>query len=233
MLANQSGLATARRPDWPRARRSLKALLANPQATMNAFEVNDALDPDRYEQGLRRLLQHPDGRRLYDRRPDLCRALADRERLALLPPESFGRAYLDHLDRWDLSPTKLVDLLRSRGVAGDDGLQWFAERHVLSHDIRHVLTGYGADLFGETALLWFSYGLEGGRSTALLMLGAGMRARRVQGWRVVPLFWKALRQGRRARGMVALPFEELLPRPLEEVRLLAGLSTGSVKDRIV
>jgi ubiquinone biosynthesis protein COQ4 len=180
MISNQSAAAGAP-PDWPRARRALKALLADPGATMNAFELNDALDPDRYERGLQRLLRHPDGRRLYDRRPNLRQALADRESLARLPPGSFGRAYLDHLDRWRLSPTKLVDLMQSRGAVADEGLAWFAERHVLSHDIRHVLTGYGADLFGETALLWFSYGLDGGRSTALLMTGAGRRALRFQG----------------------------------------------------
>ncbi len=232
MLGRRTARRAGRRPDWPRARRALKALLDNPQATVNAFELNDALDPDRYEQGLQRLLQHPGGRRLYDRRPNLRQALADRETLALLPPGSFGRAYLDHLDRWGLAPAKLVELMEARGIGDDAGLRWFAERHVLSHDIRHVLTGYGADMVGETTLLWFSYGIDGGRSTALLMTGAGMRTLRVKDWRVVPLFWKALRQGRRARDLLALPLEELLPRPLEEVRALAGLRADRVNEGI-
>lgn len=86
-----------------------------------------------------------------------------------------------------------------------------------------MLTGYGADGLGETALLWFSFGHAGGRANALLMLGAALRSRSHTGrgwWRYL---WRAWRRGRRAGCLAALPWEELLEAPLAEVRRLAGI----------
>jgi ubiquinone biosynthesis protein COQ4 len=213
------------KPQWGLALRHLRALLRNPQATENVFALTQALEPDRAARGVDTLLAFPQGRRLFFRRPSLLAALADREALARLPGASLGRAYLDHMDRWGLSTAKLVEMLPARPAADDDlGLRWHSERRVLCHDLWHVLTGHGADPLGETTLLWFGYGLEGGRATALLMIGATLRSLRRHGLRLVPRFWKALRQGRKARGLLALPFEELLACPLAEVRAMAGLS---------
>ncbi|MGD2131431.1 MAG: Coq4 family protein [Maricaulaceae bacterium] len=226
--------AQAHKPDWARARRAARALLDNPQSTQYAFEVIDALDPDRYERGLKRLLSHPEGRRLVARRPDLRAALVDRDVLARLPAGSFGRAYFDHIERWGLMPTKLAELQglqpdsEKRGGeeegAADADVAWYAMRHTLGHDLRHVLTGYGADQLGETALLWFSFGLEGGRSNALLMTSSARRMARAYGWRVWGMFLKAFWRGRRAKAFFVLPFEELLAAPLAEVRASVGLA---------
>jgi hypothetical protein len=114
------------------------------------------------------------GRRLFVERPCLLDHLRDRDALARLPEGSLGRAYLAHIERYGLDPGKLVALGRSyeREISTDDeGVRWYADRSELSHDLAHVLTGYGADGLGETALIWFSYGLRG-RGNALLMIGA-------------------------------------------------------------
>ena len=100
-------------------------------------------------------------------------------------------------------------------------MRWYADRSELSHDLAHVLTGYGADGLGETALLWFSYGAFGGRANALLMTGAALRT-----WREAGLDWPvrllhAFRRGRSAGNLSALPYERLLREPLDDVRRLA------------
>jgi ubiquinone biosynthesis protein COQ4 len=213
------------RPQWRRALRALRALLLEPQRTEQAFEVIAALEPDLMERGLARTLTHPGGRRLFALRPCLLERLCDREALARLPDGSFGRAYLAHIERFGLDPGKLAALGRSYPEirADDDGTRWYADRSELSHDLHHVLTGYGADGLGETALLWFTHGLAGGRGTALLMIGAALKSRQGAGPGWARYLWRAWRRGWRAGALGAMPWEELLARPLAEVRALAGI----------
>jgi len=214
------------RPQWRRALRALRTLLRDPERTENAFEVIAALDPDLMERGLARMLAHPEGRRLFVERPCLLESLRDRDALARLPEGSLGRAYLAHIERYGLDPGKLVALGRSyeREISTDDeGVRWYADRSELTHDLAHVLTGYGADGLGETALLWFSYGAFSGRGNALLMVGAALRTWREAGpaWPIHLL--RAFRRGRRAGNLSALPYESLLAAPLDDVRRLAGI----------
>jgi ubiquinone biosynthesis protein COQ4 len=218
------------RPQWRRAHRALRALLREPERTERAFEVIAALDPDLMERGLARMLSHPEGRRLFVERPCLLDRLCDRDALARLPEGSLGRAYLDHVERHGLDPGKLAALGRSFPEirAEDEGTRWFADRSELSHDLHHVLTGYGADALGETALLWFSHGLAGGRGNALLMVGAALRSRPSAGPRYARYLWRAWRRGRRAGCLAAMPWEELLALPLAEVRRLAGIEPPEV-----
>ena len=213
------------RPDWRRARAAARVLRADPDRTEKAFEVIQALEPDRNERGFARLMAQPAGRQLYARRPDLMSALRDRASLERLPEGSFGRAFLDHIDRFRLSPTKLVELGRQArgGRAPQDGPAWFAERHILIHDLRHVLTGYAADPRGETLLLWFSHGHDGGLSNRLLMLSSLRGRFRKEGPGFVLECLSAWLRGRRANRLEVLPFEDILSKPLEEVRGLAGV----------
>ncbi|MEX2207804.1 MAG: Coq4 family protein [Myxococcota bacterium] len=214
------------RPQWRRAWTALRRLLRDPDRTENAFEVIAALDPDLMERGLATLLAHPEGRRLFVERPCLLDHLRDREALVGLPDGSLGRAYLAHIERYGLDPGKLVALGRSyeREISSDDeGVRWYADRSELTHDQSHVLTGYGADGVGETALLWFSHGAVGGRANALLMVGAALRT-----WREAGATWptrlvRVWRRGRRSAYLPALPIERLLAQPLDEVRRIARL----------
>ena len=200
------------RPQWRRAYRALRELLRDSSRTERAFEVIAALDPGMMERGLARMLAHPEGRRLFALRPLLLERLRDREALARLPEGSLGRAYLEHIERHGLDPGKLVELGRAKSEirAEDEGARWFADRSELGHDLLHVLTGYGADGLGETALLWFSHGLSGGRGTALLMVGAGLHSWRNTEKGFARYLWRAWRRGRHAGCLESLPWEELL-----------------------
>lgn len=218
--------AARRKPDWKRARAAARILRDDPNRTEMAFEVIQALNPDGNERGFARMMAVPAGRRLYERRPDLMAALQDRAALEATPEGSFGRAFLAHIDRWSLSPTKLVELGRQArgGRVPEDGPAWFGERNILIHDLRHVLTGYAADPRGETLLLWFSHGLSGGRSNRLLMVSSLQARLRSEGPGYVLECLRAWFRGRRARGLDLLPFEDLLALPLAEVRRMARVT---------
>lgn len=213
------------RVQWLRAWRALRALLADPDTTAHAFEVAYALDGDVAELRLARCVAHPEGRRLLFARSSLRDALCDREALARMPEGSLGRAYLAHMQRYGFDPVELPELRRATDpVRGrDEASEWFLERTDLTHDLWHVLTGYGADGAGEASLLPFTLAQLGGRATALLSLGAALRAwpRAGRGW---PRYlWRAWRRGRRAAPLDVVAWEELLPLPLDAVRRAVGL----------
>ena len=122
------------RPQWRKAFRSLRRLLAAPGQTQHAFEVIRALDGDSAERGLQRMLSQPQGRDLFLERPDLAKRLMDREALSRLPEGSFGRAYLEHLQ-----DTQVVTQSYEVQSSLDEALAAFeeAERLITINDQRH------------------------------------------------------------------------------------------------
>ena len=168
------------------------------------------------------------------KRPSLLDALCDRESLTRLPVASFGRAYLEYIDRNCFEPDGLVNVERSVRARWereealpplDSARSWFRDRAIVLHDLFHVLTGKGTNPSGEGALLWFTQAQLGGGANLFLTTGATLQLIRVwgPGWLVeVARAWKL---GRRARWLVTLPFEELLSLPLETVRGMAGITT--------
>jgi ubiquinone biosynthesis protein COQ4 len=210
--------------------RTFRALLADPDQTDLAYQVFDALDPEMHERTLARLLAHPEGRRVFADRPVLLAMLGDRPALEAMPEGSFGRAYLDHLDRHGLDPAKLVELDRDHrsGRALDPDLRWVGERSSLQHDLWHVLCGYGADELGEGALLAFSLAQSGGRANRLLAIGTNLRLSFACGPRWLLYAFRAWRRGKRAACLTALPYEDLLALPLADVRAAVGLNAPEV-----
>jgi len=221
---------------WRRALAALRELLAHPDHTEKAFEIFQSIDGDNEERSFQRLLCDPVGRRLVAERPSLLALLSDRARLALMPARSFGRGYLEYLERTGLDPAGLVkmkstleDEARARGeeAAVDAAREWFRDRGILMHDLWHVLSGYGTDELGEAALLPFSWAQVGGVAFGLLVIGVAIRGSMSVGVGFPRYLFHAWRRGRRARWLMALPYEELLEQPLETVREMAAIEPAA------
>ncbi|HXZ85695.1 MAG TPA: Coq4 family protein [Myxococcota bacterium] len=217
---------------WGRAFRALQALLADPDDTAKALDVNLAIGRRDFERSFQRFVASAQGRALLAERPSLAAALSDRAGLERMPAESLGRAYLEYLDRNHFSATGLLELEhetvarweREHGLPASDWARaWFRDRLTLVHDLSHVVTGYGTDDAGEATLLVFSQAQLGGRANGLLTAGATFEMLRTWGPSYLGYAARVWRRGRRARGLVALPWEELLPLRLGTVRRLAGL----------
>ncbi len=223
--------------EWLRAARALRVLLNHPDRTEKAFEIFRALMGNEEERTFQRFLALGEGRRLLAERPQLLAMLSDREALAAMPPDSFGRAYLAYLERTGFEPDGLLrlkasmeDQARATGEALpvlDPTRAWFRDRGILTHDLWHVLTDYGTDELGEAALLPFSYAQFGGRPNALLVLGTAVRGVQGLGFSFLRYPFQAWRRGRKTPWLALLRYEELLPLPLEEVRRLAGIAPAT------
>jgi ubiquinone biosynthesis protein COQ4 len=213
---------------WRRALRSVSELVALEGAPEKAIEVFYAISIGAFEGWFQRFLADAQGRRLLARRPRLGDLLCDPSRLAALSPGSFGREFAAFAEGNGLDPQGVFEAnrLAQRAVGSpelDPIRAWFRDRLVFSHDLAHVLTGYGSDGPGETRLLAFALAQFGGSAYALLTLAAALEHWRGQGvgWPVE--LARAWRLGRRARWVVALPLEELLPLPLADARRAARL----------
>jgi ubiquinone biosynthesis protein COQ4 len=211
-----------RRLEWRHAWRSLRELITDPKQTEKVFELLGAIGGDDGESSFQRFLSHPDGRSLLASHPRLLEALADRGALSRMPEGSFGRAYLDFVRERGFEPGGLLEAranAKTRRSELDPIREWFFDRTNLMHDLWHVITGYGTDEAGESALLAFTLAQIPTRGMAVLVVAAA-----AIGPKDLHLSWprylrRAWIRGRRAVLLTTAPWEDLLPRPLEEVRL--------------
>ncbi len=212
------------KPDWRRGLEALRKLMDDPDSTKYAFELVDAVDPDANERHLGRLRKHPQGRRLLEEHRRLADLLCDRETLVRMPEGSFGRAYLEFIEKNHLDPAGLIELRNSLDPRGSPDERWIRDRALLMHDLWHVLTGCDTSDEGEAELLPFSWAQNGSRALALLTLGTAYYASKASLLALQRRMLRSWRRGRRAAWLLALPYEELLPQPLEDVRRSVGLA---------
>lgn len=213
--------APAARPvQWRRGWRALRSLLADPDRTDFVFELIQALGGDNGEKVFQRLVHNPDGRRLLEKRPSLIERLRDRPALEAMPEGSLGRAYARFMTAGGIDADGLVEA--AGAVPKDRDLdpqrRWFFDRLRDQHDLWHVLTGYGRDLAGEAAVLAFTHAQNGNRGIGAIVLTAAWRGPKSLDCRWQRYLLRCWRRGRRARSLESQPWEELLQRPLAEVR---------------
>jgi len=213
--------------EWRRAWKALRTLIADSQRTDQAFEITDALAGNSFERSFERFCRHPNGRQLLAERPSLLATLSDRAALRALPAGSFGRAYVDFMEAGRLTADGLVAaeamVVRDNVEALDPDRRFFGDRMRDTHDLFHVLTGYGMDEAGEAANLAFTLGQVPSLGIALIVVAAA-----VIGPRDIRLSWprylyQAWQRGRCAGLLSVAPYERLLREPLDAVRRQLGI----------
>lgn len=180
--------------------------------------------------------EHAIGRRLLDDRPVLAQALNDMPALAAMPEGSLGRAYHAFMDHPETIPGYMLSGLIYRddwidSVPMDGELRWCFERWIQTHDLMHVVSGYGADLAGEGLNIYFTGGYNLGlswRATSWTPFGLAPRLMRpnIDRRRWLGVLREAWQRGHAARRHLSFesaPWEELLPQPLEDARAALGV----------
>ncbi len=217
-------------PDRPRARsRPLKALyhfrklIADKEDTEQVFHIVHALRRPQEVDRLERFFSSPEGSALYRTEPDLVALLDDHAALRRLPPGTVAHAYCDFMEAEGLTAQGLVDeyaKFGSRNAPYDDLFRWYEDRIRDTHDLMHVLTGYGRDALGEQCVLAFNHGSIPNNGI-LLIAYAGLFEVRKYVPRGTPLL-KAVnegkRHGKRAAAIAHQPIEALLAEPLDAAR---------------
>ncbi len=225
------------RRDIGRALAALGRLFADKEDTAQVFEIMRALNGPAGQRLYLRLLSTREGGRLAYERAELAPRLMDRAWLQALPAGSVGAAYADFMGRENLSADGLAAESRKGAVDGMLDLAhpyaWFGRRMRDTHDIWHVLTGYGRDTLGEVCLVAFSYRQTQGLGWALIGAGAFLRTigrRGGRGFRAA--IREASRRGQACAWLPAEDYERLLAEPLEAARGRLGLTAPTAYDAI-
>lgn len=216
-----------------RALRAARTLAADPDDLPQVFTIIESLSGTTLARLTRRMCADSTGARLVSARPDIVALLADRAALARLPDGSLGRAYLEFVERENIS----AEGIREAAVKGTERtssmpppLDWMYARLRDTHDLWHAATGYSGDVLGETALLAFTLAQSWNPAIALIIAigisktfgtpGRGAADRRT--------ILDGFRRGIAAKWLPAQDWESLLPLPLGEVRRRLALETPAV-----
>lgn len=204
---------------WRRALGALAKVLVDPERTDQVLEFAIHANAGSLARRIDRFFDDPRGRRLYEERRAIDSRTIDLDRLGRLPGGTLGRAYADFLRSRGITPEVFDGPPRH---VSDPRIAYLVQRMRQTHDLWHVVTGYGTDPASEIALQAFTFAQVGAPSSLILATAGTLR-----GVRQAPGLPReviaAFRAGRRARELVVFPWEDHWETPLAEVRELLGV----------
>lgn len=175
-------------------------------------------------------------RRIRVEEPYLPAILDDHARLRQMPLGSLAHAYCDFMEQEGLSARGLVEEYEQSGQSSDlycDVAAWLEDRTRDTHDLLHVLTGYGRDALGEASVLAFSYGQEPSLGNLFIAYPVGLTILQQGGWGAPVL--RAIREGqqlgRNCKHLVEESVLELLPLSIDNVRKRLGIGETVLYNR--
>lgn len=163
-----------------------------------------------------RMLEDADGRYLLENKPRIRTSDMSLDSLREFPAGSFGHAYAAYLDRHGFDPDDRHEVT----FVSDPELAYVMQRYREVHDFWHVLSGLPPTVLGETAVKWLEMVQTGLPMAALSSFVAPIRLSPQQRSALFRVYvpW-ATSVGRNARFLLAVRYEDLLDKPLDEVRV--------------
>jgi len=222
-------------PDRPAARfrpfkalRHFQNLVADKEDTEQVFHIIKALSGKSFARRTEAFWNSERGKAVMAQKTSLIERLDNHAELRKMPLGSVAHAYCDFMEREGLTAQGLADEYDSfadKGNRYNDLMERYSNRLRDTHDLFHVLSGYGRDALGEQALLAFSYSQNPNLGT-LFIAYAGGNVIRKDLPSSIPVFG-AIREGQRhgkmAKKIVDQDIMALLPMPLEDARAMLNI----------
>jgi ubiquinone biosynthesis protein COQ4 len=206
-----------------KAFKHFRKLIDDKEDTEQVFHIIEALRDRRFALSAQRFFASPVGQCVLEKNEYLPHLLDDHARLRKLPANSVGQAYVRFMDKEGLTAQGLVDefeRFQKGRPRHNDMLERYSDRLRDTHDLFHVLTGYGRDALGEQCVLAFSYSLN--PSWGILFIAwAGARELKKQVRSNAPVYAavaEAQRIGRAATNIANEDIAALLAEPLADAR---------------
>ncbi|QKG71473.1 Coq4 family protein [Erythrobacter mangrovi] len=218
-----------RHPDRPqpkyeplKALKHFRILLKDKENTAEVFKIYDALPNKAFMPRVRDLTLSQHGEALRAAEPFLPPLLDDHKALRKLPKGSVAHAYCDFMEHEGLSAAGLVEESEKSGrPTYPDLVQWFGFRQRDTHDLMHVLTGYGRDALGEQCVLLFTHGQSPSQGHLLLGYAGSLHIKTLVRGSAAPVLKatrEAHRMGKACPPLVSLSIRELLAKDLQQAR---------------
>ncbi|MEO1731456.1 MAG: Coq4 family protein [Pseudomonadota bacterium] len=218
-----------RHPDRPKPRysalraiRNFQLLMKDKEDTSLVFKIFESLPPKDSLQRVERATLSERGEMLRRTEPNLPEILDDHAELRKAPVGSLGHAYCDFMESEGLTAAGLVAESDALGRPKyPDLAQWYFERSRDTHDLFHVLTGYGRDALGEQCVLLFTHGQSPSHGHLLIGYAGSLNIKlQAKGSKapVMAAVNQAKRTGQGASVLLEQPIRELLKQPLDAVR---------------
>ncbi len=199
-----------------------RKLVRDKEDTAQVFHMVECLPSKRFERLAREFCASDNGRTLMETDSGLAAYLDDHDTLLAMPAGSVAHAYVAFMRREGLSAAGLIaEQARAGRVRYDDQLQWMSDRLRDTHDLYHVLTGYGRDALGEQCVLGFSgRQYHGLMDNFLSWAGAIELKRTVQSKApVLTAVRQAKQTGSAAERIFEQSIKQLLAEPLDAARM--------------
>jgi len=212
---------------WCAAAKALLLMIASEkQRIRHAMRFFFITEGQAFERTLSDFRETCAGRELLRQRPNHPDIYARRALLEACPPGSLGQWYAKFMTDFSLSEETYLAIAieQAEPLSDDPERAWFHLRFDSSHDVRHVLAGYGPDRLGEICLLCFRHGqIRHPGIVVFILLGFFSLIFTHRGPVLAPL-WEAYWRGRRARLLDLLPWENGFAEPLAIHRATLGLT---------
>ncbi len=201
----------------------MRKLIADKESTEQFFHMMEALNGASLMRRFDDFLGSANGKKRFQDRRYLPPILDDHSWIETLPENSLGKAYMRFMKREKLSAQGLVeesDKFRQNAKSYKDDFDWYSKRLRDTHDLFHILTGYGRDPLGEACLLGFTHPQHKARGFLIVgfMAAFEVKQRSPKGTKV----WSCFREGRQNGKLADVIAEHdliaLMHRPLEEAR---------------
>lgn len=220
-----------------KAYKHFRNLVANKEDTAQVFHIIQELSGKSFYKDLQRFIKKPRGEKLIEERAYLPTMLDDHDQLRKLPEGSVGRAYIDFMETEGLTAAGLVeeyDGFGSQMDDHDDVMRWYSNRTRDSHDLMHILTGYGRDALGEACVLAVSHGNN--RSPGVIfisfMAGREIKKHAPRGAPIMKAVFQGKSMGKTCQHVADQDIPALLAEPLVDARKRMGFSEPTKYQRV-
>ena len=205
-----------------------RELVKDKENTGEVFHIFESLPWKGMPAAANAFLASEKGRAIIANEPFLPEILDDHASLRRMPKGSVAPAYCDFMESEGLTAQGLVDEFDSFMQDRPDFRDQFGlylDRIRDTHDMLHILTGYGRDALGEQCVLAFTYSQQPSPAHLLIAYAGAWEIRKETP--KAPVF-AAVREGQRlgraCPRLAELSIRELLPLPLDKARVRLGIT---------